>query len=131
MNQLTRRVQAMEDEFSDILEQCWEISIYDGWTEIVYDLLSEIRKNFPQVKVVQIKQKFGGLRFYVDNSSKEFNDLITAAEVKANQTCEITGEKGSERSINGWIYTVSDQVYEEAKRFDSWGAYLRSISEKS
>ncbi len=41
--------------------------------------------------VAQVKEKFGELRFYVDNSNKLVDDLIWFAEMLSGRTCEECG----------------------------------------
>jgi len=75
----------------------------DGWFNLVYNLCKEI---YPmRAKVMQIKEKFGGLRFYCsfpkDYSEKGYV-FIRKAEEKAFETCEQCGEPGELRIRNGW-----------------------------
>lgn len=51
--------------------------------------LIEARKNIPVV--VQVKEKFGGLRFYVDGATKEQYDYIRFAEKFSYRICEECG----------------------------------------
>lgn len=44
--------------------------------------------------VVQVKEKFGGLRFYVQNACEEIYDLISQAEKCSYGICEICGASG-------------------------------------
>lgn len=115
-----KRVKTLQIEFADVLKDCFDFSILDGWAEIVYDLLREIRDHYPDVKVLQVKEKFGGLRFYTDKSVEYLDDLISKAEAKSYETCAFTGEEGSNRQINGWWLTCSDYIYEKAKAANSW-----------
>jgi len=59
------------------------------------DLLLKIpeqeRKNY---RAIQIKQKFGLLRFYLSDSTPEMNTLIAQAEENSGRICEICGEPG-------------------------------------
>ena len=60
-----------------------------------------------RVTVAQIKEKFGGLRFYYDGGDEYVSGLVTMAESWAARTCETCGEKGKQRS-GGWIRTLCD-----------------------
>jgi hypothetical protein len=93
------------------------ISISPGWYKIV-DLLSQSiyshykwkiqqgkATEFP--KVAQIKEKFGGLRFYTDGSDEYTSGLIRMAEAWCDNTCEQCGVVGTRRS-GGWIRTLCD-----------------------
>ena len=52
----------------------------------------------------QVKEKFGGLRFYIDGGTDEHYAYISFAESMSRRTCEICGDKG--KPIGGyWIST--------------------------
>ena len=57
--------------------------------------------------VVQVKEKFGGLRYYINAGNDRIYNLITLAERLANVTCENCGRLGKERP-GGWIQTLCD-----------------------
>lgn len=55
--------------------------------------------------IVQVKEKFGGLRFYIDGGTHDHNIAIGFAEYMAARTCEVCGAPGE--SINSdWIRTL-------------------------
>lgn len=53
---------------------------------------------------VQVKEKFGGLRFYVNGANDKQYELIDFAESLSLTTCEVCGKKGK-RNRSGWITT--------------------------
>ncbi len=57
--------------------------------------------------LVQVKEKFGGLRFYVDGGSNELQAQIELAEAMSYRTCETCGAPGRPRS-GGWVRTLCD-----------------------
>jgi len=60
-----------------------------------------------QVRAVQVKQKFGGLRFYVNGGDDFVDGMITFAESMSLKICEHCGNPG--RSCGGgWIYTFCE-----------------------
>lgn len=63
------------------------------------------RPNHP--RAAQVKEKFGGLRFYMTHYTDEMSALIREAEQKAEQTCEVCGVVGESRG-GGWIKTLCD-----------------------
>lgn len=63
--------------------------------------------------VVQIKQKFGGLRFYTVNHTDEVLQLITAAEDKSFTICEMCGQPGKTYSIRYWLTSLCEHHYTE------------------
>lgn len=97
-------------------------SVEDGWKELVKPLVDYVLDNGGAV--VQVKEKFGGLRFYYDPPSErteeedklwqEFDQRVREAESKSYSICEFTGKSGRPRTTSrwGWIKTVSDEVAE-------------------
>jgi hypothetical protein len=59
------------------------------------------------INIAQIKEKFGGLRFYYDGGDDEISGMVRMAEAWADHTCEDCGNKGERRS-GGWIRTLCD-----------------------
>jgi len=112
---------------------CWGFDVGDGWFLLI-DLLSrallpyvdEVNKKeeewFNQQDeetkqmmvepskfgVVQVKQKFAGLRYYVSHSTKEISDIIDLFERLSYSTCEVCGKIGKPRR-GGWIETLCDE----------------------
>lgn len=68
----------------------------------------EIRQPVDQVVATQIKEKFGGLRFYYDGGDDAISGMVRMAESWAAHTCEICGAPGKLRG-RGWMYTACDQ----------------------
>lgn len=62
-----------------------------------------------QIKVAQVKEKFGGLRFYYDNGDGNgyIDGLVSMAEAMSYVTCEVCGDSGKVRK-NGYIRTLCD-----------------------
>jgi hypothetical protein len=61
-----------------------------------------------------IKEKFGGLRFYVEKSDKQTNDLVKQAELKSYSICEICGNKGNPFTIcDSWIFTFCEKCHND------------------
>ena len=95
----------------------------EGWWPIIAELCSQIQNHInwknrqleivPQVVVGQIKEKFGGLRFYYSGGDDEISGMVRMAEAWANNTCETCGAPGKRRD-GGWIKTLCD--HHEAER---------------
>jgi len=83
--------------------------------------LIEAEKNIPVV--VQVKEKFGGLRFYVHDATEKQHDYIDFAEYLSYQICEECGTMKDVMSYNlGWIKTLcpehADKQYgEDAEQY--------------
>jgi hypothetical protein len=99
-----------------------------GWYPILETLCANIQshidwkvkqgKEIAQVEVDQIKEKFGGLRFYYSGGDDEISGMVRMAEAWADVACEECGAAGKRRS-GGWIRTLCDvheAAYQESKR---------------
>ena len=96
-----------------------------GWWPIIQALCSQIQhytdwqnKNHEkhpvvaQVTVNQIKEKFGGLRFYYSGGDDTIDGMVRMAESWAARSCETCGNVGKSRP-GGWIRTLCDDHYNE------------------
>ncbi len=87
-----------------------------GWVPILDNLMGTLdvlqRKEGFTITVAQIKEKFGGLRFYIGAVPTEHYEtvytFIDEAEQLAYVTCEDCGEPGKTRQ-GGWIRTLCDE----------------------
>lgn len=61
-----------------------------------------------KVRVDQVKEKFGGLRFYYTGGDDVVSGMVSMAESWAAHTCEECGQKGKQRE-GGWIRTLCDE----------------------
>ena len=65
----------------------------------------------PPIEIQQIKEKFGGLRFYYEGGDEYVSGLVTMAESWASRSCERCGDIGEQRG-GGWIRTLC-HIHEE------------------
>ncbi len=84
-----------------------------AWNEILKKR-GEPEKEFHPVKAVQIKEKFGGLRFYVSGGDEFIRGVIFTAEAMSRKICENCGERGK-TSNEGWMVTLCDKHHEERR----------------
>ena len=94
----------------------------DGWYDLLDELLTELEKlideKYPHFKVDskdsfkltvdQIKEKYGGLRFYISYGNDEILDLIDKFEEKSYKICEICGKEGELKVTRGWYSTLCE-----------------------
>lgn len=109
---------------------CFGIECGDGWYDILDTLCESIQryvdsaiemgelrkeneKNY-QVEAVQIKEKFGGLRFYTSGNDDIVEGMIHLAEIWALKTCEYCGKPGKMRD-DGWLVTLCDECDKKRK----------------
>ena len=81
--------------------------LYDGWYKIIHDLSQKIydickEKGYEIPIAIQVKEKFGNLRFYLEAGYDEVYDAIDEAEKLSEITCEYCGEDGKIRENHGW-----------------------------
>jgi len=74
---------------------------------IVKAEFNEVPPSMPYITASQVKEKFGGLRFYTNGYTDVIGGMISMAESMSHRTCEECGSPG--RSNNyGWISTLCD-----------------------
>lgn len=89
----------------------------DGWFDIISNMCEEIQKSLVEsgqdlndYKFEQIKQKFGGLRVYINNDfGNKISKIINDAENLSYKTCEVCGVSGKIVNIRGWVFTLCDE----------------------
>jgi len=87
---------------------CWGIACGDGWYPFIDELCSIIQKyideqKIEQIEAVQVKEKFGRLRFYTNYYDEQIEKFIAEAEKKCYTVCEICGSTEDIRPTKGWI----------------------------
>ncbi len=104
-----------------------EIIIGPGWIPLVKELcrkledINELRKEDEgYVHCLQVKEKFGGLRFYVaydmtfiKNLIDEINFLTKQAEEKSLTVCEVSGNPGELYKKVKWLKTLCAEEAEK------------------
>ena len=116
---------------------CWGFSCGDGWFNILDQLMGNIQHHIdwkekqhgwairfnstappedmrpvpdiiPQVTLDQVKEKFGGLRFYYTGGDDYISGLVSMAESMSEVTCEVCGSPGKRTGL-GWISTRCEE----------------------
>jgi hypothetical protein len=87
-------------------------SISSGWLGLVKELIEKAIEAGWDRQICQVKEKFGGLRFYINSAPEEVHNLIMEAEKKSYEICERCGDPGEPRR-GGWITTLCDKHNEE------------------
>ena len=113
-----------KNRFGDMKEtlMCFGFEHGDGWYQILDSLCGQIQhytdwnnnnrnkgyeqyKEVPQVVAMQVKEKFGGLRFYYEGGDERIFGMVQMAESWAYHTCEECGAPGT-LGGKGWIRTL-------------------------
>lgn len=86
-----------------------------GWEMIAHNLCEVLEhhiKYLPEeqkkeITVAQVKQKYGGLRWYMTAENEFISGAIELAEYTSLSVCEDCGKAGKQRD-GGWIRTLCD-----------------------
>jgi len=105
------RLASNEDAFTIITDPHF-FEIESGWYALVKDLIAKLIELGWDKEIHQVKQKYGGLRFYTGATSDEMHTAIREYENLSYKTCEVCGEPGEVRP-GGWIETLCDTHYDQ------------------
>ncbi|MGI9358823.1 MAG: hypothetical protein ACR2ON_05425 [Paracoccaceae bacterium] len=105
---------------------CWGIACGDGWYTLLDTLCANIQDRITNVnrnkseedklvcQAVQVKEKFGGLCFYIYGGDDYIDGLVSLAESMSYRTCSECGDPSEENKTNrGWIYTMCANCKED------------------
>lgn len=118
-----------KDRGCSIRETCmaWGFECGPGWFNIIDALCSTAQNHIDwkikniqdpqeaedlQIVATQVKEKFGGLRFYYAGGDDVIDGIVRMAETMSEKTCEMCGSPGMHRD-GGWIVTMCDPCYNE------------------
>lgn len=98
----------------------WLSGVGPGWHGLVLAAIALLPEGS---KVLQVKEKFGALRFYYDfpeNLTDETRrmcvfEYINAMEYASQFICEHCGRAGDLREDLGWMLTLCDDCHSKAK----------------
>lgn len=84
-----------------------------------------VPEEIPQVVAVQVKEKFGSLRFYVDGGDAHTRGMIRLAESLSAIMCEDCGIPSKVKNNDGWLSNicpvcVDAREAERAKRMEEY-----------
>jgi hypothetical protein len=117
MNEYLESIGGLENGFypdKDLIKDSKFFECGDGWYPLIKDLITDLIVLGWDKQTCQVKEKFGGLRFYINGASEEIYKRIRIAEDLSYETCETCGEKGELRSV-GWYKTLCNKHHEERK----------------
>lgn len=104
--ELITKTELFEKYPNFLSELVWGFECLDGWNDLLDRLCAKITAADPEVKASQVKEKYGTLRFYIDDCKEEAHDAIyeaiNDAETESATTCEQCGKPGK-ISNDGWI----------------------------
>ena len=105
---------------------CWGICCGDGWFWLLDMLCGRIQSyidnnkhlKIKQVEAAQVKEKGGGLRFYIDGGDEKIDGCIWLAEYMSFHVCETCGSTKNIRpqAKRGWINTICNTCFKENEK---------------
>lgn len=95
MNGITREIAKME--------------VGRGWSKLVDAAYDAMRDD---TIVLQVKEKFGGLRIYISSGTDALYDVLDNLETLSTTVCEFCGKEGKNRPIRSWYKTTCDHCYQ-------------------
>lgn len=122
------------DKYPDLLRNAYPC-VDQGWEHILDTMLDQIKHHMhwqerdkvvvkdgeeppttgewiDKLYFVQIKEKFGGGRFYHYGGDETTRGIVSMAEAISYRTCEVCGNKGVPRKMS-WQKTLCDKHYEK------------------
>ena len=113
MNELQLRIEALKEK---MVGYKW-IDVDEGWYQLVVSCDEELMAIDPKYAILQIKEKFGALRYYMspsNDTTAEQRDAMWAIVLKYEElsktVCEATGKPGVlMKSIGGWLKTLNPE----------------------
>ena len=82
-------------------------SVGSGWHSLIDEVFDALEKKFSMVKIIQVKEKFGGLRIYTDYLNDDFDKIIQNVSEKSFTICETCGAAGNLRD-GSWYRTLCE-----------------------
>lgn len=84
----------------------------DGWHQLIDTLCASIQARVEasgvEAQATQVKEKFGGLRFYIQGGDDQISGMIDLAEDLSEKICEVCGNPGKKKNVQGWLITRCD-----------------------
>lgn len=115
-------LESMKQKYPLTFKSLTYIECESGWFNIIDSLACTIENHLkrldPEVAdemyVVQCKEKFGGLRWYMAGSDDFIDGAVGLAENLSVITCEDCGCPAPKlRAVRGWIKCLCDKHFEE------------------
>jgi hypothetical protein len=125
----------LHDKYPCVVQKDLYVECNEGWHDLIDELTKKINNycdtisskygEKPLINVVHIKEKFGGLRYYVDYfidrediTPVEF--IIRNYEMKSYHICEDCGTTGDRCAPDGyWMKTLCEKCQEKYRMGDT------------
>jgi hypothetical protein len=118
---MKKEYQKLIEDFPTLFKGTKHIGCDVGWCPIINSLCDVIEfhvQNMPieiqhEFYVAQVKEKFGSLRFYMNQEDSFITGAIAVAEQMTLHTCEVCGQPGKLQHLN-WRKTLCEAHYQWA-----------------
>ena len=96
---------------------CWGFECGNGWEPLIRKLSEKLEAMILKVptedrqyySAMQVKEKYGTLRFYMSCCTDEMNKAIEIVEDESRKICETCGAPGIIRNRGSWLYNSCDK----------------------
>jgi hypothetical protein len=134
--ELLKKIEKLKNKI--VPEYRKSIEVDEGWYQLVIDCDKELTGADPKYQIYQVKEKFGGLRYYTKPSNLEDKDIlkriaaiIAKYEDIASRTCSATGGPGVlMKSIGGWRKTLNPEYAAENLHYGKYSVIKGDSEDK-
>lgn len=81
------------EELNIVYPRCG-VRVGEGWKTIINELIHKLIDMGWDKDLAQVKEKFGGLRFYIGKATPEMYEVVHEVENKTRTMCEACGQPG-------------------------------------
>lgn len=110
------------------------VACSEGWDDLIRRLHNRLVGIDPNYRVMQVKEKFGGLRYYIEPSQgldemlcRRLYEVEYEAEAESFHICEVCGEPGETRG-GSWYRTLCDTHHRE--REEQYAALMATAADE-
>lgn len=96
-------LQEYEDLFSN--RRAFRINCGPGWIPLLEETVEQLLEVQPGFEILQVKEKFGGLRIYIQPCSPQSQEILLETGRRSLSICEFTGKPGETEMLTGSAHT--------------------------
>lgn len=106
----------LQNKYSHIFADNFCFECEEGWFGVIdkmcYQITEYLQKNpsVEKITALQVKEKFGTLRFYYSGGDDFTDVIVREAEKSSAETCEISGGEGCLHKKHGYYKTLNSNV---------------------
>lgn len=110
-----------KDKSMQVTAMCWGLEVGEGWLPMIDEMSAKIEAEIQQwikdnpgaefhPRASQVKEKYGGLRFYMMTSTDKMEEIISEYEALSETICDECGKPGEIKG-GGWLVCNCDECY--------------------